>query len=71
MSEGIHPVSSEAKRRMVNKLLMMYLITEYKKVNDEPLTEDRLMMLVYLAQKSMEAQDIEGFTYEWEWRDDE
>ena len=61
----------EIKRRMVNKLLLLYLIDKYKEMSDIPLTEDRLMALTYLAQQRMREAGLEGFTYEWAWEEDE
>jgi hypothetical protein len=62
---------STPEDKIINKLLLLYLVKKYNEMVGEDLDEDKLMALVYLAQKRMQEEGIRGFTYDWVWKDDE
>ena len=57
------------RQKMINKLLLLYVVQEMNKTGEE-ITEEKLMARIWAIQKHMEANGIETFSYkDWEWKE--
>ena len=59
------------REKIIDKLLLLYVIQQLEK-SGQPTTEERIMNVVYLIQKTMEEHGLETFHYDdWEWKEEE
>ena len=59
------------EQKIKDKLLMLYVMNQMKESGEE-VTLDKLQMRILVIQKTLEANNIETFSYDdWKWADDE
>jgi len=63
-------MTRDERQKNIDRLLMLCVIDECNKAGID-LDEDKLMSLIFVIQKHLEANGIEGFHYDdWEWKED-